>query len=69
MQSIRNAVKVLLEMKKPLHVLINNAGVMLNERMETEDGLEMSMAANVSANNKNQKLWIVCCLLYLFIAT
>jgi hypothetical protein len=48
MQSIRNAVKVLLEMKIPLHVLINNAGVMMNERMETVDGLEMTMAANVS---------------------
>ena len=48
-QSIRTAVKVFLEeMKMPLHILINNAGVMLNERMETGDGLEMTMAANVS---------------------
>ena len=48
-QSIRTAVKIFLEeMKMPLHVLINNAGVMLNERMETVDGLEMTMAANVS---------------------
>lgn len=48
-QSIHTAVKIFLEeMKMPLHVLINNAGVMLNERMETVDGLEMTMAANVS---------------------
>eukprot|EP00984_Skeletonema_dohrnii_P021162 scaffold10507_cov194-Skeletonema_dohrnii-CCMP3373.AAC.1 len=48
-QSIHTAVKIFFEeMKMPLHVLINNAGVMLNERMETVDGLEMTMAANVS---------------------
>lgn len=46
-QSIQTAAKIFLEeMKMPLHVLINNAGVMLNERMETVDGLEMTMAAN-----------------------
>jgi len=46
-QSIHTAVKIFLEeMKMPLHVLINNAGVMLNERMETVDGLEMTMAVN-----------------------
>jgi hypothetical protein len=48
--SIHTAVNILLkEMKiSKLHVLINNAGVMLNERRVTVDGLEMTMAANVS---------------------
>lgn len=46
--SIRNAAKLFDEMKLPLHVLINNAGVMRRKREETEDGIEMTMAANVS---------------------
>lgn len=48
--SIHTAVNILWkEMNIPkLDVLINNAGVMWNERRETVDGLEMTMAANVS---------------------
>ena len=48
--SIYTAVNILVkEMKiSKLHVLINNAGVMMNERWVTVDGLEMTMAANVS---------------------
>ena len=45
--SVRNAVELFDEMKLPLHVLINNAGVMRQKREETVDGLEMTMAANV----------------------
>ncbi|KAL7498226.1 hypothetical protein ACHAWT_007242, partial [Skeletonema menzelii] len=46
--SIHTAVNILWnEMNIPkLDVLINNAGVMWNERRETVDGLEMTMAAN-----------------------
>ena len=47
-QSIRDGVKIFLEMELPLHVLVNNAGVMMNDRLESVDGLEMTMAANVS---------------------
>ena len=52
--SIHTAVNILVkEMKiSKLHVLINNAGVMMNERRVTVDGLEMTMAANVSVNCK-----------------
>jgi len=50
MQSIRDGVKIFLEMELPLHVLVNNAGVMMNDRLESVDGLEMTMAANVSTN-------------------
>jgi len=46
--SVRKAVESFHEMNLPLHVLINNAGVMRNMREETVDGLEMTMAANVS---------------------
>ena len=49
-QSIRDGVKIFLEMGLPLHVLVNNAGVMMNDRLESVDGLEMTMAANVSKN-------------------
>ena len=45
--SVRNAAELFHEMKLPLHVLINNAGVMRQKREETVDGLEMTMAANV----------------------
>ncbi|EED87880.1 predicted protein [Thalassiosira pseudonana CCMP1335] len=47
-KSIRNAAQTFLAMDMPLHVLINNAGVMRQKREETVDGLEMTMAANVS---------------------
>lgn len=49
-QSIRDGVKIFLEMELPLHVLVNNAGVMMNDRLESVDGLEMTMAANVRTN-------------------
>ncbi|KAL9182194.1 hypothetical protein ACHAXT_012846 [Thalassiosira profunda] len=44
--SVRKAVGSFLERDLPLHVHINNAGVMRNNREETEDGLELTMAAN-----------------------
>jgi hypothetical protein len=50
-QSIRDGVKIFLEMDLPLHVLVNNAGVMMNDRLESVDGFEMTMAANVSTKN------------------
>ena len=46
--SIVKAVRAFQQKKMPLHVLINNAGVMRNRREYTEDGFEMTMAANVS---------------------
>jgi len=45
-QSIHEASKTFYDMKLPLHVLINNAGVMRKDREHTVDGLEMTMAAN-----------------------
>ncbi len=46
--SILKAVRAFQQKKMSLHVLINNAGVMRNRREDTEDGFEMTMAANVS---------------------
>ena len=46
--SVKKAFKIFDDMKLPLHILINNAGVMRQKREETVDGLEMTMAANVS---------------------
>lgn len=46
--SVKKAVELFDEMKLPLHILINNAGVMRQNREETRDGIEMTMAANVS---------------------
>ena len=68
MQSIRDGVKIFLEMDLPLHVLVNNAGVMMNDRLESVDGLEMTMAANVSTNIFNL-LKLFCQWLHLFTIT
>ena len=46
--SIHDSVKALEQISLPLHMLYLNAGVMRNRREETVDGLEMTMAANVS---------------------
>ena len=46
--SIHKAVHAFDRLNMPVHTLINNAGVMKNRRDVTEDGFEMTMAANVS---------------------
>ncbi len=44
--SVRGFVKLFEGLKKPLNCLINNAGVMMENRQETKDGLEMVFTAN-----------------------
>lgn len=47
--SVRKAVTKFEEMKLPLHVLINNAGIMMGQRKTTtsdDNGLELTMACN-----------------------
>lgn len=44
--SVRGAVRVFLDMDVPLHVLINNAGVMRKDRKLSVDCNEMTMASN-----------------------
>lgn len=44
--SVRGAVRVFLDMNVPLHVLINNAGIMRKDRKLSIDGNEMTMASN-----------------------
>jgi NAD(P)-dependent dehydrogenase (short-subunit alcohol dehydrogenase family) len=44
--SVREAARALLSTGMPLHVLINNAGVMMRRREVTVDGIETTMAAN-----------------------
>jgi len=47
LDTIREFAKSYLESKKPLHILINNAGVMaLNERQVTDDGNEVQFQTN-----------------------
>lgn len=50
--SIHRAVHAFQQLNIPLHVLINNAGVMRKRRGVTEDGFEITMAANVSKGNR-----------------
>ena len=45
--SVRRAAAEFLSLELPLHVLILNAGLMRSRREVTEDGLEMTLAANV----------------------
>ena len=44
--SVRRAVQLFLEMNLPLHVLVNNAGVMMGQKTVTKDGYELMMQAN-----------------------
>ena len=46
LSSVRRAAKLFKEMKLPLDVLINNAGVMMGEKRTTKDGFELMMQAN-----------------------
>lgn len=46
LSSVRRAAKLFKEMKLPLDVLINNAGVMMGEKCTTKDGFELMMQAN-----------------------
>jgi retinol dehydrogenase-12 len=43
---IRRLARQFLESGRPLHVLLNNAGLMLSERAESVDGIEMTFAVN-----------------------
>lgn len=45
--SVRSAAAEILERFAAIHVLINNAGVMLHERIETGDGFETTWATNI----------------------
>ncbi len=43
---IRQLAKEFLATERPLHVLLNNAGVLMRQRLETVDGLETTFAVN-----------------------
>jgi len=43
---IRRAASEFLETGKPLHLLLNNAGVVMAQRVDTEDGIETTFAVN-----------------------
>lgn len=44
MQDVRNLVKRLVQRGEPIHVLINNAGALFNQRVVTAEGIEQSFA-------------------------
>jgi NAD(P)-dependent dehydrogenase (short-subunit alcohol dehydrogenase family) len=46
LESVRQAAVIFLQMKLPLHVLVNNAGVMMGQKTMTTDGYELMMQAN-----------------------
>lgn len=46
-KSVRDASSAFRRMGLPLHVLINNAGVMMKDKKVTEDACEVTLAANV----------------------
>eukprot|EP00475_Leptophrys_vorax_P010892 TRINITY_DN17453_c0_g1_i1.p1 TRINITY_DN17453_c0_g1~~TRINITY_DN17453_c0_g1_i1.p1 ORF type:complete len:294 (-),score=-5.49 TRINITY_DN17453_c0_g1_i1:99-941(-) len=47
MGAIRSLVERLTALSSPVHVLVNNAGVMEHERKESADGYELNFAVNV----------------------
>jgi NAD(P)-dependent dehydrogenase (short-subunit alcohol dehydrogenase family) len=46
LSEVRRGAKLILEQAPELHVLVNNAGIFANERVVTEDGLEMTFAVD-----------------------
>ncbi|CAM6122827.1 unnamed protein product [Calypogeia fissa] len=48
MQQIKDLASKYASTDQPLHVLVNNAGLMENERVTTAEGLEMNFAVNVA---------------------
>jgi NAD(P)-dependent dehydrogenase (short-subunit alcohol dehydrogenase family) len=46
LQSVRQAARECLELHKPIHILLNNAGVVNTRRSETTDGFEETLAVN-----------------------
>ncbi len=46
LKNVRAFVQRYLDMKRPLHILINNAGVMACPQLYTEDGFEMQFGTN-----------------------
>lgn len=46
LQSVRNFAGRILDREAGIHILINNAGVMMCPEGKTEDGFEMHMATN-----------------------
>jgi len=46
LSSVRTFAKTVTSLDCPLHVLINNAGIMFGDRKETEDGFECQLATN-----------------------
>jgi dehydrogenase/reductase SDR family member 12 len=47
LDSVRAAAAEILERFPSIHVLVNNAGIMVHERIETADGFELSWATNI----------------------
>jgi NAD(P)-dependent dehydrogenase (short-subunit alcohol dehydrogenase family) len=46
LRSVREAARQCLELHKPVHILLNNAGVVNTRRRETVDGFEETLAVN-----------------------
>jgi len=44
--SVRSFAQTVISLDCPIHVLINNAGIMFGDRKETEDGFESQLATN-----------------------
>ena len=45
--SVRGLASRILERDDPVHVLVHNAGVLVHQRQETRDGIELTFATNV----------------------
>ena len=46
LSEVKKAADQFLSLNKPLHILLNNAGIMNRERKETVDGLEEVFSVN-----------------------
>ncbi|XP_045135874.1 retinol dehydrogenase 11-like isoform X1 [Portunus trituberculatus] len=46
LESVRNTAEILADTEQNIHILINNAGIMMCPRWETKDGFEMQLGTN-----------------------
>lgn len=46
LESVRRAVKIFETKESPLHIWINNAGIMMNDFIESKQGYELVMQCN-----------------------
>jgi len=68
LDTVRTFAKSYIESKRPIHVLMNNAGIMaLKDRKVTEDGNEFQVSNKNNNNIKKKKIKIKIIIIIIYI--